>query len=287
MFKKITKKSKNLLILGRYNNPVGAFLLMWPCYWGALSNFSLNAILLQCLIFFNLGSILMRGAGCCINYIFDRDFDRKITRTKKRPLASGSLNVIESIIFTLFQLLLGLIILLQFETNVIILSLMIMPLVLTYPLFKRFTYFPQIILGLAFNWGVLVGYQSQTENFNFSILYLYFAGVFLTTAYDTVYGFQDIKGDKKIGLKSLAILFEKKRRFLCLIYVLSSIFFSIFFFETYANTFLSVLSSLIVFSLLIKQFLNFENGIEISKIFRSNVKTGGIIAFLITMHNYL
>ena len=230
MFKKITKKSKNLLILGRYNNPVGAFLLMWPCYWGALSNSNLNYSLLQCLILFTLGSFVMRGAGCCINDIFDRDFDRKIKRTKKRPLASGSLNVIESIIFTLFQLLLGLIILLQFETNVIILSLMIMPLVLTYPLFKRFTYFPQIILGLAFNWGVLVGYQSQTENFNFSILYLYFAGVFLTTAYDTVYGFQDIKGDKKIGLKSLAILLEKKRKTLRLIYVLSSICFSIFFF---------------------------------------------------------
>ena len=287
MFKKITKKSKNLLILGRYNNPVGAFLLMWPCYWGALSNSSLNASLLQCLILFTLGSFVMRGAGCCINDIFDRDFDRKITRTKKRPLASVSLNITESITFTLFQLLLGLIILLQFEKNVIILSLMIMPLVLTYPLFKRFTYFPQIILGLAFNWGVLVGYQSQTENFNFSILYLYFAGVFLTTAYDTVYGFQDIKEDKKIGIKSLAIFFEKKRKSLRLIYVLSSIFFSIFFFVTYANTFLSVLSSLIVFSLLIKQFLNFENGIEISKIFRSNVKTGGIIAFLITMHNYL
>ena len=105
----------------------------------------------------------MRGAGCCINDIFDRDFDRKIKRTKKRPLASGSLNVLESIIFTVFQLLLGLIVLLQFETNVIILSFMIMPLVLTYPLFKRFTYFPQIILGLAFNWGVLVGYQSQTK----------------------------------------------------------------------------------------------------------------------------
>ena len=157
MFKKITKKSKNLLILGRYNNPVGAFLLMWPCYCGALSNSSLNTSLLQCLILFTLGSFVMRGAGCCINDIFDRDFDRKIKRTKKRPLASGSLNVLESIIFTVFQLLLGLIILLQFETNVIILSLMIMPLVLTYPLFKRFTYFPQIILGLAFNWGVLVG----------------------------------------------------------------------------------------------------------------------------------
>ena len=241
MFKKITKKSKNLLILGRYNNPVGAFLLMWPCYWGALSNSSLNASLLQCLILFTLGSFVMRGAGCCINDIFDRDFDRKIKRTKKRPLASGSLNVLESIIFTVFQLLIGLIIVLQFETNVIILSFMIMPLVLTYPLFKRFTYFPQIILGLAFNWGVLVGYQSQTENFNFSILYLYFAGVFLTTAYDTVYGFQDIKGDKKIGLKSLAILFEKKRKSLRLIYVLSSIFFSIFFLKTYSNTFASIL----------------------------------------------
>ncbi len=287
MFKKITKKSKNLLILGRYNNPVGAFLLMWPCYWGALSNSNLNASLLQCLILFTLGSFIMRGAGCCINDILDKDFDRKIQRTKKRPLASGSLNILESIIFTLFQLLLGLIILLQFETNVIILSLMIMPLVITYPLFKRFTYFPQIILGLAFNWGVLVGYQSQTENFNFSILYLYFAGVFLTIAYDTVYGFQDIKGDKKIGLKSLAILFEKKRKSLCSIYVLSSIFFSIFFFETYVNTFLSVLSSLIVFSLLIKQFLNFENGIEINKIFKSNIKTGGIITFLIIVQNYL
>ena len=164
---------------------------------------------------------------------------------------------------------------------------MVMPFVLTYPLFKRFTYFPQVILGLAFNWGVLVGYLSQTENFNFSILYLYFAGVFLTTAYDTVYGFQDIEGDKKIGLKSLSILLQRNRKSLFLIYVLSSIFFSIFFFETYPNTFINIISSLIIFSLLIRQFLNFENGREINLIFKSNVKTGGIITFLIILQNYL
>ena len=287
MFKKITKKSKNLLILGRYNNPVGAFLLMWPCYWGALSNINFSISLLKCLILFTLGSFVMRGAGCCINDILDKDFDIKIKRTKKRPLASGSLNITESIVFTLFQLFLGLIILLQFELNVIILGFMIMPLVLTYPLFKRFTYFPQVILGLTFNWGVLVGYLSQNENFNFSILYLYFAGVFLTTAYDTIYGFQDIKGDKKIGLKSLAILFEKNRKYLFLIYVLSSIFFSIFFFETYSNTFANVIFSLIIFSLLIRQVINFENRKEINAIFKSNVKTGGIITFLIILQNYL
>lgn len=287
MFKKITKKSKNLLILGRYNNPVGAFLLMWPCYWGALSNINFNLSLLKCLILFTLGSFIMRGAGCCINDIFDRDFDRKITRTRKRPLASGSINIFDSIVFTLIQLLLGLIILLQFELNVIILSFMIMPLVFTYPLFKRITFFPQIILGLAFNWGVLVGYLSQTENFNVSIFYLYFAGVLLTTAYDTVYGFQDIEGDKKIGLKSLAILLEGKSKLLFLIYIFSSVLFSIYFFKTYSSTFLNFICSLIIFSLLLKQFLNFVNGIEINKIFKSNAKVGGIISLLIILQNYL
>ena len=138
----------------------------------------------------------MRGAGCCVNDIFDKDFDKK-SREQKKTTCIRFIKYPESIIFTLFQLLLGLIVLLQFETNVIILSFMIMPLVLTYPLFKRFTYFPQIILGLAFNWGVLLDIRVKPKILIFSILYLYFAGVFLTTAYDTVYGFQDIKEIKK------------------------------------------------------------------------------------------
>ncbi len=287
MFKKINEKCKNLLILGRYNNPVGAFLLMWPCYWGVFYNEDVSWDVIRYLIYFSLGSFVMRGAGCCINDIFDKEYDKRIERTRNRPLASGSIKVSESIIFIFFQLLFGLIIILQFNKNVILLGFAIMPLVITYPLFKRFTYFPQFILGLAFNWGVLVGHMSQSEYFNFNILYLYLAGVFLTTAYDTVYGFQDLDEDKKLGLKSLAILFEKKRKKLLIIYILSSLFFSVFFFLNYSNVIFNFFCSLLISYSLISQFYSFRNGTKLISVFRSNVKIGGLVTILIIIQNYL
>ena len=124
MFKKIKEKCKNLLILGRYNNPAGAFLLMWPCYWGVLSYANKSNIFFD-LLYFSLGAFIMRGAGCCLNDIFDKDFDSKVKRTKNRPLASGKIGLNEAIIFVILQLILGLLIVLQFEKIVIIWSFFI------------------------------------------------------------------------------------------------------------------------------------------------------------------
>ena len=211
MFKKIMENCKNLLILGRYNNPAGAFLLMWPCYWGVLSNINEKENLFSTLFLFTLGSFIMRGAGCCINDIFDKDFDKKVKRTVSRPLASGAVNIKEAIIFTIFQLLIGLIIVLQFDLLIVLWSFIIIPLVVIYPLLKRITSFPQIALGLAFNWGVILGSINKEGGFNFFILILYFAGVFLTIAYDTIYGFQDIKDDRKLGLNLWQFFLKRKK----------------------------------------------------------------------------
>ncbi|MEE2694965.1 MAG: 4-hydroxybenzoate octaprenyltransferase [Pseudomonadota bacterium] len=288
MFKKIKEKCKNLLILGRYNNPTGAFLLMWPCYWGALSNIKELENLFLYLLYFSLGAFIMRGAGCCINDILDKDFDKKVARTKNRPLASGLINVKEAVYFILFQLIIGLLIVLQFETKVIVWSFLIIPMVFVYPLFKRIIYFPQLVLGLVFNWGVIIGYLCQNSNFNFNILYLYFAGVFLTTAYDTIYGFQDIKDDKRLGLKSLAIFLEKRPNYyVLLIYLISFLFFLIFFIINYSNTFVSLISSVIILSFISFQYFAFAKGFVLIRIFKSNMLLGGVISLLIVLQNYL
>ena len=149
MFKKIKEKSKNLLILGRYNNPAGAFLLMWPCFWGVISYADKNNIIFDLLCFF-LGSFVMRGAGCCLNDILDKDFDSKVKRTKNRPLASGKISLGEAILFLILQLFLGFCIVIQFEKVVIFWSFLIIPFVFCYPLFKRVSNFPQLVLGLVF-----------------------------------------------------------------------------------------------------------------------------------------
>ena len=279
MFKNLFEKCKSLLILGRYNNPAGAILLMWPCYWGALSSINGEEII-NALIYFSIGSFVMRGAGCCINDIFDKKFDKKVERTKFRPLASGLLSVSEALWFVIFQLFIGLLVVIQFELNVILLSFVIMPLVILYPIFKRITFFPQVILGLVFNWGIILGHLSQ-NNFNYDILYLYFAGVFLTIAYDTIYGFQDIKDDKKLGLKSLAILLENKLRYIFAIYFLSFIMFSIFFVKSFSNILISIICGLIILTCFTLQYRWFIKGRKLMSIFKSNVIYGGVISFLI------
>ena len=286
MFKKIIEKCKNLLILGRYHSPIGAFLLMWPCYWGTLSGGNLNTNLLKTLLYFTIGAIVMRGAGCCINDIFDRNYDGKIQRTKNRPLVSKKITIFEAIIFVIVQLFIGLAVVIQFDTDVILMSFVIIPLVFVYPLFKRFTHFPQVILGLVFNWGVLIGHMSQTDFFNYTVLYLYFAGVLLTIAYDTVYGFQDLEGDKKLGLKSLAIIFEKKKNFLSLVYISSFLLFSIFFFYNYTNLKINIFFCLIILYFLAKQFLAFKNNSKFMVIFKSNSFLGGVISILIAIQSY-
>ncbi len=287
MFKKIIEKCKNLLILGRYNNPAGALLLMWPCFWGVLSFKNELGYIITTLSLFLIGSFVMRGAGCCINDLFDKHFDKYVHRTKDRPLASGKINNYEAALFIFFQLIIGLFVVIQFDWSVILFSFLIIPLVIIYPLLKRITYFPQFFLGLAFNWGVIVGHLTQNTQFEFKILYLYFAGVFLTTAYDTIYGFQDISDDKKLGLKSFSILIEKKKSFLLVLYFLSFALFFIFFLINYQNQIFVFVFSFAIFIVYLQQFYSLKQGVSEMKVFKSNSVFGGIISLMIYLLHYL
>ena len=206
------KYQKNLILLMRLDKPIGVYLLFFPCAWGIFAatesyeNFKKNIFLI---IIFLIGSIVMRGAGCIINDIFDRDLDKSVSRTKNRPIASGEISIRDAFLLFLFLSGLGLTILLSLNLLSILIGFISFLLLIIYPLSKRITYWPQLILGITFNVGVLIGFSSAAGNINFTILFLYVAGIFWTLGYDTIYAVQDIEDDLKIGIKSTALLFGK------------------------------------------------------------------------------
>ena len=276
------------LKLGRYNYPTGAFLLLWPCFWGVLYQPNPNVPTLGTLFILMIGAFVMRGAGCCINDLFDRDIDKQVTRTKNRPLAQEKISIKSAILFTIFQLLIGLVIVIQFSVKVIFLSFLIIPLVISYPLFKRFTNYPQVILGVVFNWGVFVGFFSQNQSLNFGVTCLYLGGVFYTIAYDTIYGFQDISDDKKVGVKSLSIQIERnKNKFVLILFLTSVFFFIISFFQNFnGSIYFKICSSLTIILIFTIQFYAFYREVSLKRIFDSSVITGGIISILFVIQYY-
>jgi len=198
--------------LTRLKKPIGFMLLFWPCAWGLTLafNFEKNIDLyFFYLILFFLGSILMRSAGCIVNDIFDKDFDQKVLRTKNRPLASGKISIKLAVIYSCILCLMALLVLLNFNYFTIILALGSMPLAFSYPLMKRFTYWPQLFLGITFNYGLILGWTAIYGQMNLIPILMYFGAIFWTLAYDTIYGFQDIKDDEVIGLRSTSIKFKK------------------------------------------------------------------------------
>ena len=208
-----------LINLARLNNPIGIFLLLFPCLLGI--TIASDQINLEIFTLFTLGAITMRSAGCIINDIVDRNLDKKTARTKDRPLANEQLTLKEAYYFLLFLLIIGLLILIKLNQIVIILGLAIIPLIVLYPYMKRITYFPQLFLGIIFNWGVLMGYASIKNTLDPEIFFLYAACIFWTIGYDTIYAHQDKKTDVKIGIKSTAVLFGKKTKLcLCMLYLL-------------------------------------------------------------------
>ena len=208
-----------LINLARLNNPIGIFLLLFPCLLGI--TIASDQINLEIFTLFTLGAITMRSAGCIINDIVDRNLDKKTVRTKDRPLANEQLTLKEAYYFLLFLLIIGLLILIKLNQIVIILGLAIIPLIVLYPYMKRITYFPQLFLGIIFNWGVLMGYASIKNTLDPEIFFLYAACIFWTIGYDTIYAHQDKKTDVKIGIKSTAVLFGKKTKLcLCMLYLL-------------------------------------------------------------------
>ena len=213
---------KNYIYLMRLNKPTGFLLLFWPCSWGMAYNLNFLPISSQWfyyLFLFFAGSILMRSAGCIYNDIVDKEIDKKVERTKNRPLAAGKINLRNAWILILILCFLSLIILFQFNNKTILFGLSVIFIVLLYPFAKRFTYWPQLILGIVFNFGIILSWLSLNENFISGIILLYLSGVMWTVGYDTIYALQDVVDDKKIGVKSLALLLDKKTyQFLYIIY---------------------------------------------------------------------
>ena len=213
---------KNYIYLMRLNKPTGFLLLFWPCSWGMAYNLNFLPISSQWfyyLFLFFAGSILMRSAGCIYNDIVDKEIDKKVERTKNRPLATGKINLRNAWILILILCFLSLIILFQFNNKTILFGLSVIFIVLLYPFAKRFTYWPQLILGIVFNFGIILSWLSLNENFITGIILLYLSGIMWTVGYDTIYALQDVVDDKKIGVKSLALLLDKKTyQFLYIIY---------------------------------------------------------------------
>ena len=205
------EKINHFIDLTRVRKPIGFMLLFWPCLWGLTIGFDFSndlQIFFKYSFLFFCGSVLMRSAGCIINDIVDKDFDSKVDRTKNRPIASGKISLKLGLTYAFLLCIFAFIILLQFNFFTIILALCSMPLAFSYPFMKRFTYWPQLFLGITFNYGVILGWTSVNENLNLSSLILYVGAIFWTLGYDTVYGFQDIKDDEIIGVKSTSIKFK-------------------------------------------------------------------------------
>ena len=275
---------KNYIYLMRLDKPTGFLLLFWPCSWGMAYNLNYLQISYQWFYFlflFFVGSILMRSAGCIYNDIVDKEIDKKVERTKNIPLASGKVSLRNAWILILTLCFLSLIILFQFNIKTIFFSLSIIFIVLLYPFAKRFTYWPQLILGVVFNFGILLSWLSLNESFITGIILLYLSGIFWTVGYDTIYALQDIVDDKKIGVKSLALLLDKKiYQFLYLIYtvqillVISSLLL--------ANNFSEILFLLsIPYLLILRKIYLMRNSKNYLEVFQYNNYFGFLILLIL------
>ena len=276
---------KLFIDLIRLKKPIGFMLLFWPCAWGLtmaydFSNGFKNYFFY--LILFFLGAILMRSAGCIVNDILDKEFDKKVERTKNRPITSNRISIGLGIFYSATLCFLALLVLLNFNKITIILALGSMPLAFTYPLMKRFTYWPQLFLGITFNYGLILGWTAINGEINLLPILFYFGAIFWTLGYDTIYGYQDLKDDEIIGLKSTSIKFKNNPiKFLIICYTvflftilmigllmdLNKIFYLIY-----------LIIFLQIFYFQIKK-LNIENKLICLKIFKSN-NFLGLLVFL-------
>ena len=223
------KSSIKWIRLGRFDRPIGFWLLLLPGWW-VLPLTSLD--LLNCvklMFIFLVGSIVMRAAGCTINDMWDKDIDKKISRTKNRPLANGEISNLKALYFLITMLLIGFFCLYQLNVYTWFVAISAIPLIIIYPLAKRFTKWPQIFLGLTFSWAVPTAWSSANEEWNLGILMMYLATVFWIIGYDTIYGCQDKNEDEVLGVKNSAVSAKK--------------FLNIFVGSSYTITFLLLLLS--------------------------------------------
>jgi 4-hydroxybenzoate polyprenyltransferase len=259
------EKFQIFIQLTRLNKPIGFLLLFWPCVWGLTLAYyfsgETNLYLKHILLFF-LGSVLMRSAGCIFNDIVDRDLDKKVQRTRERPIASGKVSVSEAFIYIVFLCLVAFLILLQFNWLTIVLGISSIVLAFAYPFMKRITYWPQLFLGLTFNWGIIMGWTSITNSISTEPVILYLAAIFWTLGYDTIYGLQDIRDDEIIGVKSTSIKFKNNVKiFVGTCYSMCVFLILIMFFTMEINKYLLLL--------IIPFIVSFVYQVKIFKVFNS------------------
>jgi 4-hydroxybenzoate polyprenyltransferase len=271
----------NYLKLTRLHQPIGILLLFLPCLFGLILALKElpdlpKSLTLYYIILFSIGSTLMRSAGCIINDLLDYKFDQKVARTKNRPLALGTISKLSAYILLAVLLSGALVILLQFNQKTIISGIFALALVVTYPLMKRFTYYPQIFLGLTFNFGILMASLALLEKITLPALVLYFTTIIWTVIYDTIYAFQDLEDDLKIGVKSTAIKFSNNPKKILVILSLS-MFLGFIYLGYLANFKPGFFITILLASFLLDAKIskcNLENPADCLKTFKANFWVG-------------
>ena len=286
------EKIKILIRLTRLNKPIGFLLLFWPCAWGLTLGYYFNnetELYLKYIILFFLGSVFMRSAGCIFNDIVDKDFDRKVERTKNRPIAAGKISVLEAFGYVIVLCLISFAILLQFNLLTIMLGMSSMLLAFSYPFMKRVTYWPQLFLGLTFNWGIIMGWSAMTNDISAEPILLYLSAIFWTLGYDTIYGLQDVHDDEIIGTKSTTIKFKNNIKiFVSACYCLFVFFILILLFMMEISKSNLILAPLFILSLVYQiKIFNIEKPESCLKAFKNNNLVGififiFILSFLIS-----
>tara|TARA_B110001450_G_C17588687_1_gene468032 strand:- start:326 stop:1180 length:855 start_codon:yes stop_codon:yes gene_type:complete len=275
---------KIFIELTRLDKPIGYMLLFWPCSFGLAYAYTLDKnlnIFIFYLVLFFLGSVLMRSAGCIFNDIVDKDFDKKVKRTKLRPITSGKITIKRSLLYVLILCILSFLILIQFNLKTIILGCSSMILAFAYPYMKRITYWPQLFLGLTFNWGMIMAHTAILDQISLNIIILYIAAIFWTLGYDTIYGTQDVADDEIIGIKSTAIKFKSNiKLFVGTCYLITCSLIIFFFYNNIGINLSTLFSAMFILSL-IYQLKIFKKDLPISclKAFKIN-NYSGILIFM-------
>ena len=210
---KLPNKLKFWIILLRLDRPIGWWLLLLPSWWVILTQANSLMLSLKLIILFTVGSILMRGAGCIINDLWDKDIDSKVTRTKNRPIANGSIAVKEALIGLLILSVISSFLLFFLPLKSFLIAVLSLPLIILYPLAKRYTKYPQFVLGIVFSWGIPLGWSSTNTDFNIEVVIMYLGTIAWVFGYDTIYSIQDKKDDIQIRVHSTALTFKDNTKY--------------------------------------------------------------------------
>ena len=285
---KLPKNFHKWIRLGRFDRPIGSWLLLLPCLWTIPVFLNSFSDLLKIYFIFIIGSFSMRAAGCIINDLWDKDIDKKVSRTRSRPIASGEVSIKEAFGFLIILLTISLLCLLNLSKFTWLVAILSLPLIVLYPLAKRVTRWPQFVLGITFSWGVPTAWAATNTDFNIGIIFLYLGTVFWIVGYDTIYGYQDKFEDKIFSINNTAITAENYyTRFILFFYIISIFNFLLagIILNTYLGWYIGLFFMLFHFIYQVKKIKKI-NRYEALKLFKSN-KFAGLFLTLGSLSKFL